>query len=135
MGKKGLGPLLVLGLLLAACATGGMSARTARTKGQPEPADAVRAGAASEADQPPRPVYIVRPEYPPDAVRVEATVSLKVVINEEGRVVGWHVLTPRSALDEAAIACVRQWRFKPAMHDGKPVATPAILPVEFKPGW
>lgn len=34
-------------------------------------------------------------------------------------------------LDEAAIAAVRQWVFRPARSNGKPIATWVAVPVRF----
>ena len=36
-----------------------------------------------------------------------------------------------SGLDDYAVGAVRQWRFKPAMARGKPVAVWVALPVKF----
>jgi protein TonB len=34
-------------------------------------------------------------------------------------------------LDAAALACVKEWRFRPAMKAGQPVATVASAPITF----
>jgi TonB family protein len=34
-------------------------------------------------------------------------------------------------LDEAAMACLRQWRFKPALAKGQPVVVWVGVPVKF----
>ena len=36
-------------------------------------------------------------------------------------------------LDRAAVNAVRQWRFEPAMRNGKAIATSVKVPVDFKP--
>lgn len=39
---------------------------------------------------------------------------------------------PKGIFDEAALAAVRNWRFKPATEHGKPVASQVRVPIEFK---
>ena len=85
-------------------------------------------------DQPPRLIHPTRPKYPQDAFvrRVQGTVELEILIDKTGRVIGTRVLKSIPALDAAAIACVREWRFRPARHAGEPVATRALAPVTFR---
>jgi periplasmic protein TonB len=35
-------------------------------------------------------------------------------------------------LDEKAIEAVRQWKFKPGMKDGKPIAVQVLVDVNFR---
>jgi len=59
---------------------------------------------------------------------------LQVQIDETGKV-SEHITVLRSlgsGLDEKAMEAVRQWRFKPALRDGKPVAVPATIEVNFR---
>ena len=37
-------------------------------------------------------------------------------------------------LDNAALAAVRKWHFRPAISNGKPIASAVEVPVEFKLG-
>lgn len=65
--------------------------------------------------------------------RVEGAVVLYVVIGTDGRpseVLLYRRLTPD--LDEAAMSSVRKWRFKPGTKDGKPVALPVTIEVNFR---
>jgi protein TonB len=69
-------------------------------------------------------VHRVEPVYPDVAVaaHIQGTAILETVVNEEGRVTDVRVL--RSAgqiLDRAAIAAVREWRYKPLVLNGIPV--------------
>ncbi len=65
----------------------------------------------------------VDPVYPEDArlARVEGKVIAQLVIDEEGNVASVKILRSHPQLDDAAIAAVRQWKYKPARLDGRPV--------------
>ena len=82
----------------------------------------------------PQPLDIVRPEYPEDlkAQMVEGEAVVTLTINEEG-VPEDCVLKEASheAFGEAAMAAVKQWRFKPATEDGEAVSVRVNLPVRF----
>jgi protein TonB len=83
---------------------------------------------------PPRPTKPTKPKYPRAAFdkKVQGTVLVEIVIGTDGRVVKPRILESVPGLDEAALDCVRSWRFKPALKDGKPVATVARVPIAFK---
>lgn len=76
-----------------------------------------------------------KPDYPPLAKRrgQEGEVLLRVSVSADG--LPTQVQLARSstipALDEAAIAAVRQWRFVPAKQGNAPVASAVIVPVGF----
>ena len=91
-----------------------------------------------EADAGERPAQIIAaqpPKYPKAAAenRVEGRVMLIVDIAADGSVTGATV--DRSAgdasLDAAALEAVRQWRFQPALKDGKAVAGKVRVPIDF----
>jgi len=75
----------------------------------------------------------VAPEYPAAAreARVDGTVMLSANVREDGTVGDIKVVNSVPLLDAAAIAAVRQWRFKPASAKGIPVATWVAVPVKF----
>lgn len=83
---------------------------------------------------PPKLVHFTRPHYPQEAfaARVEGTVLIDLLIGEDGEVAHTAVRSSIAGLDEAALACVRQWRFEPGRTDGKPTATTAHAPVTFR---
>jgi TonB family protein len=85
--------------------------------------------------QMPRKILDVKPVYPPAARQagVQGMVVLKGVITEKGDVDQVRVLQSIPELDQAAIDCVRQWRFTPAMRDGVPVPTTITMTVNFMP--
>ncbi len=76
------------------------------------------------------------PPYPRDAARLghEGTVMLKVLVDESGAIlqVGVEQSSGHRSLDQAALRHVkREWRFRPAMVDGRAVRAWAIVPIEF----
>ena len=85
-------------------------------------------------DTPPRAIHVARPQYPQDAFhkKVTGTVVLEILIGEEGEVAHAEVIESVAGLDAAALDCVKEWRFQPALRAGKPVATVARAPVTFR---
>jgi protein TonB len=88
---------------------------------------------------PPRPVAGIaanRPPVYPDRARQRGEhgrVVLRVDVSSDGMPVGVSVAqsSGHPALDEAAIAAVRQWRFVAAMRGGTAVPAAANVPVQF----
>lgn len=82
-----------------------------------------------------RPVRVAAPEpaYPEVArqARVEGVVIVEAAINAAGDVTDARVLRSQPLLDEAALAAVRQWRFTPALLNGKPVPFTLVVTVRF----
>lgn len=79
-------------------------------------------------------IHRVEPEYPDEArkAKFQGSVLVYVEVDEQGRVKGIRVAKPAGlGLDEKAIEAVRQWRFRPATRDGRPVAVPARIEVSF----
>ena len=77
----------------------------------------------------------VEPDYSEEArkVKFQGSVMLTIEIDEQGRVRAVRVTRPVGlGLDEKAIEAVKQWRFKPALRHGQPVATPAAIEVNFR---
>jgi TonB family protein len=75
------------------------------------------------------------PEYSEIArqLKYQGTAVLSLVIDASGRVQNIQVTQPLGAgLDEKAIAAVNQWKFDPAMKDGKPVAVAISVEVDFR---
>ena len=48
-------------------------------------------------------------------------VIMRVMVTVDGSVAGIEVIKPFPALTDPVVAAVRQWRFKPARRDGRPV--------------
>jgi TonB family protein len=81
----------------------------------------------------------VPPRYP-DAARkakISGKVFLQAVVKKDGSVGDIQVLqSPGSkfGVDEAAIAAVKQWRYKPATQEGRPVDVYFEIVVDFEKG-
>lgn len=77
------------------------------------------------------------PEYPAIALRhgEGGRVVLQVRIDENGLPTDVDVARRSGSreLDRAAIQAVREWRFKPAIQNGKPVPSVVELPIDFRP--
>jgi protein TonB len=83
----------------------------------------------------PEPLAQVTPRYPAAAraAHREGTVVLEAVIGEDGRVSGVQVLRGLGlGCDEAAVDAVRQWRFRPASIQGRPIKILYTLTVHFE---
>jgi periplasmic protein TonB len=91
-------------------------------------------GPVMDYDTPPRPIKLTRPTYPQEAFikKVEGAVLVEILISSEGRVVRARVIQSVPLLDQAALQCVREWVFQPALKHGRPVATIAQAPVNFR---
>jgi protein TonB len=77
---------------------------------------------------------MTKPQYPRRAFEacVEGTVVVLIGIDAEGSVSASKVVQSRDGLDEAAVACVKKWRFKPARKAGVAVGTVALAPIGFR---
>ena len=78
----------------------------------------------------------VRPEYPLLArqMKVQGAVVLSVFIDKDGSIENLQVDSGPAILADAARAAVKQWRFKPYLQNGVPVATQARVTVDFTIG-
>jgi len=75
------------------------------------------------------------PHYSSEArkARVQGTCILHIVIDEQGMPTNISVLSPIGfGLDEKDVEAVSEWRFKPAMREGKPVKVEATVEVNFR---
>jgi protein TonB len=115
----------------------------------PQPAPPVAVSAAPIAKDDPKPLLDVEfgstnapqflhremPVYPLIARRLgrEGRVLLRLTIDENGRLLNIEVLERAGfGFTEAAIEAVKKSTFRPAMQDGRPVLSKALLPVSFK---
>jgi protein TonB len=91
---------------------------------------------ASRINRDPEPVARLQPEYPPQAFRdhEEGTVLVRVNVDANGMATNPEVVNRSGSreLDRAAMDAVRKWQFKPALKDGKAIASTVDVPVEFK---
>lgn len=75
------------------------------------------------------------PGYPESyrRLRISGIIILELAISETGTIA--HIATLKSlgpALDAAAIAAVRNWKFTPGTRDGQPIPTLFNLTINFK---
>jgi periplasmic protein TonB len=63
----------------------------------------------------------------------QGTVSIQLIVDAQGNPQNVHIARSLGlGLDEKAIAAVRQYRFRPAMYQGHPVAVQMIVEVDFR---
>ncbi|MEZ5398486.1 MAG: energy transducer TonB [Bryobacteraceae bacterium] len=83
----------------------------------------------------PKLIFKHEPEYSEDArkAKLQGAVQLEIVVGPDGLVHDIRVTYPLGlGLDEKAVEAVRQWRFKPGMKMGRPVAVRATVEVNFR---
>jgi TonB family protein len=96
-------------------------------------AKAASLGFVVDFDQPPKPVRIA-PAKDPRAAQGRHTDDVVVVmlaIDAQGRVADAEILEGITNLNQAALACAKDWRFRPAEKRGRAVGTVMIAPVMF----
>ncbi|MGH8273684.1 MAG: energy transducer TonB [Gammaproteobacteria bacterium] len=86
---------------------------------------------------PPRALRIVPPKYPGAAAaqHLRGSVTVGFTIEADGRTARIHILsaTTRNVFNQATREAVRQWRFRPATENGKPVARTVSQTIVFNP--
>jgi TonB family protein len=83
----------------------------------------------------PTPLHKVDPKYPPDLLKehVQGEVVLYGVIREDGSVDSIQLVRGVDPqLNANSIAAFGQWKFRPAMKDGQPIALEAIVHIPFR---
>ncbi len=99
----------------------------------PNPADTILN--AWEADEPPRPIEYVAPEYPKEAREkgLEGRVLVEAIVDENGNVIDARIrYSSNEIFNEAALAAMRKMKFKPAKRNGVPIKVKVIQPFIFK---
>jgi TonB family protein len=84
--------------------------------------------------QAPTPLFTPEPEFPGRASHenFQSIVVLNVVVDKTGKVQNIRLVRPAGmGMDEEAVATVSRWRFKPAQHEGEPVAVEMNIEVAF----
>jgi TonB family protein len=85
-------------------------------------------------------VHKTQPEYPKDARkhRVEGSVTLQARVTAEGTADEIKVLNGQATdvsfiprFDEAAVAALGKWRYRPATIEGKPVPVYFTVTIDF----
>jgi len=90
---------------------------------------------SSTSDTPLIVVKEVSPNYPVEAQfdDIEGTVALRIIVTREGKVTEPKIIkaVPPGYFEEAAIETIKQYEFKPATRNGKPVDTTVNMQIEF----
>jgi len=75
----------------------------------------------------------VPPQYPPDArdQRIQGVVVMQVSIDKAGHVANIQLISGHPLLAPAAIEAVKQWKYKPYVLNGTPVAIETQVQVNF----
>lgn len=85
----------------------------------------------------PLPLRTPPPHYPHDALadQVSGSVTLAFTVYPDGSTGAIRVVSsnPPGVFDHAARAAVRDWRFRPALQAGRPVARTVTQTLEFRP--
>lgn len=70
----------------------------------------------------PKPIKKVSPEYPDLArtARLGAIIIMEAQVDTRGQVKTVNVLRGHPLFDEAAVAAVKQWRYRPLLLNGEP---------------
>src|SRR5262249_55281393 len=92
----------------------------------------VRVGGGVSA---PKALFTPGPEYSGEArkAKYQGTVGLWLIVGADGRPRRVKVArTLGMGLDQKAIEAVRNWKFEPAMKDGRPVAVQINVEVNFR---
>ena len=79
-------------------------------------------------------IHSVEPEFTNEArqANFQGTVALQLIVDAAGTPQNIHVTRHLGmGLDEKAVEAVRQYRFRPAMYQGHPVAVQIVVDVEF----
>jgi len=115
-------------VLVLLCAANGLSAQDNGTQEQPRPAE--------EQSAPAQRVRVlqgvsqgllikrVQPKYPKKARKegIQGTVVLHAIISKEGDITSLELVSGDPLLASAAIEAVKQWKYKPYLLQGNPVA-------------
>jgi TonB family protein len=75
------------------------------------------------------PLRFVYPVYPD--VRARGVVALTARVDSDGTVRTVRVVSGNRALAKAAVRAVRQWRYRPYLKDGQPIATETNIVISF----
>lgn len=101
-----------------------------------EPEQARQPEKISESAMQSRAITRVKPVYPPNAKKMNATgsVEVEITISEQGIVVEATAISGHFTLRSAAVEAARKWVFKPAVFNGAPATVKSVLTFVFAPG-
>jgi protein TonB len=81
----------------------------------------------------PRVIKSPKPLYTAETMRarIQGSVAIEALIDEQGRVADARVIRSIPQLDEAALAAAKQWEFTPGLRNGEPVPVLVRIELEF----
>jgi TonB family protein len=134
---------LFLAIALTACATDqtqysleGSSRRMAKANAERAFADTPSPTAlAGDVDTPAKKLRVVLPSYPQELVEANegGSVSVQFYIEPDGTVSDAALVgSPHSELGAITLKAIMQWRFSPAIKDGKPIRTKVVQKFRFE---
>jgi periplasmic protein TonB len=133
------GPVGVVGGTGGGGGGGGGTAPVVKTDDEPPPPP-------PQPTPPPKPKTVVSggvmngkaiskpsPAYPPiaKAARAAGTVTVQILVDEQGRVVSANAVSGHPLLQQAAVAAARQARFSPTLLSGQPVKVSGVITYNF----
>lgn len=74
-----------------------------------------------------------QPAYPANAkaARAQGSVTVQIIVDEDGKVISANAVSGHPLLQEAAVAAARQARFKPTRLEGQPVKVSGVITYSF----
>lgn len=114
-------------------AGGDPNARTPVEPKKPEPTQRRGPQHISEGVMEAALIRKVQPQYPTIAriTHVSGTVQLRAIIGPDGRIRELEVLSGNALLQAAAVAAVREWRYRPTLLNGQAVEVETLITVNF----
>jgi protein TonB len=78
-------------------------------------------------------VTLPQPTYPPiaRAAHASGTVSVEIIVDEQGNVIGAYAVSGHPLLQAAAVSAARQAKFSPTSVNGEPTKINGILTYNF----
>jgi periplasmic protein TonB len=81
-------------------------------------------------------ISLPKPQYPLNAknLRAEGTVTVEVLLDEEGKVISARAVEGNTMLRQAAVNAARLARFTPTILSGQPVKVTGLIMYKFSLG-
>lgn len=75
----------------------------------------------------------VEPQYPKEAKKkhLQGDVRIRIVVDEEGKVIKTDTLSGHHILAKAAAEAVRHWRYQPTLLNGEPIQVESEVELHF----
>ncbi len=132
--KPAYAPIPVFGTPAAKPSKSLVSSNATKTTKPPSPAAGnTQGGSANSGVQV---IQRVKPKYPSRALsrHMEGYVTIQFTVNASGQVENPTVTSasPSGVFDDAALAAIRQFKFKPKMVNGAPVSQRSVQTINFK---